>query len=371
MKFFHTADILLDQSFAAIGLPPAEGNRCRAHLHERAHDLFLRARRAQVDALFITGNLFDHERVTRTALNFLRETFAALDPMPVFICPGPADPAVEASPWRTEAWPPNVHLFLEGTWTARTLPDRPLTVHGFACTGKSPAWPDAPIAGPLAADHIHVALSPLPAGAGIPALPEGLAYLGLGGRTEGQSDLGATPPAWGPGPLVNFLPGDQSGGGHLEIEIAPDGTATVERIVDGPGYFGTIDVDCGAFSRGQELLDAVRGELRALAHAPLVRITLTGTLLRPIYGELDGIREALADERQTLQWRDRTWIGEDFEACARERNSLGAFVQRISAEIDDLPDGDLRAIRTRSRDLGLCACLGSPLPIRGLSGEYR
>lgn len=371
MKFFHTADILLDQSFAAIGLPPAEGTRCRAHLHERANALFQHARRAKADALFITGNLFDHERVTRPALNFLREAFAALEPMPVFICPGQADPVDEGSPWRTEAWPPNVHLFLESTWTTRTLPDLALTVHGFACTGKNPAWPNTALAAPVAVDHTHVALSPLPFVAGIPALPEGLAYLGLGGRTEGQSDHGATPPAWGPGPLENFLPGDRSGGGHLEIEITADGTATVERIVDAPGYFGTIDLDCGAFSRGQELLDAVRGELRALAHAPLVRITLTGTLLRPIYGELDGIREALADDRQTLQWRDETRIGEDFEACARERNSLGAFVQRISAEIDDLPEGDLRALRTRSRDLGLCACLGGALPIRGLSGDYR
>jgi hypothetical protein len=137
------------------------------------------------------------------------------------------------------------------------------------------------------------------------------------------------------------------------------------------GRFQAIALDCTPFTSGQELLDAIRAVLLPRRDTSLIRLTLEGTLLRPIYDELDGIRDILGEEVHYLQWRENCEVGDDYDAIAGEHTSLGAFVQRIGAEIGDAPNQSLRLQRQRSRSLGVCAYRATPLPIKGLTGEYR
>jgi DNA repair exonuclease SbcCD nuclease subunit len=385
MKFIHTADIHLDQSCSAMELLPLLGNEYRAHLHAVLQRILNRARDIQADAVFITGDLFEHERVTRNTVNALREAFGALAPTPVFLCAGRHDPAVPGSPYLTEAWTANVHLFTEPVWRRVDLPGLPLTVHGFGLNSCSPVdhLPDGlevPQDG-----RIHIAI-----GHGLEqtvlhggregtatfesthTLPGGVAYLGLGGlhaHTEISGLIGTA--VWYPGSPESCYPGASGSHACLEIDLESGSVATVTPVVLSSGRFQALTLDCSRFTSGQELLDGVRALILPLRDCPLIRITLEGSLLRQIYDELDGIRDILGEEVHFLQWREACQVGEDYETIAGERTSLGAFVQRISEEISDAPNHGLRLQRLRSRDLGVCAYRATPLPIRGLTGDYR
>lgn len=385
MKFIHTADIHLDQSCAAMELPPALGNEYRAHLHAVLQKILNRARDTHADAVFITGDLFEHERVTRNTINTLRETFGALSPTPIFLCAGRNDPAVSGSPYLTEPWTNNVHVFNEPAWKSVEVAGLPLVVHGFGLDAtppldKLPDGLDAPRDG-----RVHVAI-----GHGLehtvlhggregvatfdqaPKLPDGLVYLGLGGlhaRTEIGGPAGTA--IWYPGSPESCHPGESGSHACLEVDAELGSAATVTPFVLSSGRFQALTLDCSGYTSGQELLDGIRALLLPLRECPLIRVTLEGTLLRQIYDELEGIRDILGEEVHFLQWREACQVGDDYEAIARERTSLGAFVQRISEEISDAPSHALRLQRQRSRDLGVCAYRATPLPIKGLTGDYR
>lgn len=391
MKFIHTADIYLDQSCAAMELPPALGNEYRVHLHALVQKILNRARDWNADAIFFTGNLFDHERVTRNTLNALRDAFAALAPLPIFLCAGRQDPAVPGSPYLTEPWPGNVHLFTAPAWQSVALAGIPLTVHGFGLCERAPLA-ELPPGLELARDHrLHVAL-----GHGLeqnvlhggregtvsfdtpPVLPELLAYLGLGGLPVAAGlTLESGTSIWYPGSPERCQPGTSGSCGYLEIEIEFDAGAgrslgiEVRPVPLSTGRFHAISLDCTGYSSGQELLDAIRAELLPHRDCPLIRVTLEGTLLRQIYDELEGIRDILGEEVHYLQWRENCQVGDDYETITLERTSLGAFVQRICAEIGDAPSHALRQQRLRCRDLGVCAYRATPLPIKGMTGDYR
>lgn len=389
MKFIHTADIHLDQSCASMELPPTLGNEYRAHLHAVVQKILNRARDWEADAVFITGDLFEHERVTRNTINFLREAFGSLAPTPIFLCAGRHDAAAQGSPYLTEPWTGNVHIFTTPAWRSVEVPGLPLTVHGFGLSENTPnnGMPDGlevPEDG-----RVHVAL-----GHGLehtvfhggrggtamfetpPKLPAGLAYLGLGGlhhKTEVSGGNGVA--VWYPGAPESCHPGETGTHAYLEIEFEPGARKSkrlsVNPVILSTGRFQAIVLDCSGFTCGQDLLDAIRAELLPRRDCPLIRLTLEGTLLRQIYDELDGIRDILDEEVHFLQWREACQVGDDYGAIAGERTSLGAFVQRIGEEIGDAPSHALRLQRQRSRDLGVCAYRATPLPIKGLTGDYR
>lgn len=389
MRFIHTADIHLDQSCANIELPPNQGSEYRDHLHRVLQRILTRARDWSADAVFITGDLFEYKFVTRNSINQLREAFASMAPTPVFLCAGASDPAVPDSPYLTEPWSDNVHLFTHPAWRSVALRDLPLTVHGFGLN-SSEALVGLPEGLPFKDDgRIHVALGYRPADSlsrgespdGVPTefsgdLPGELAYIGLGGlhtRSEFASETGT--PIWYPGAPECCVPGHSGSFGFLEISVGsesdPTGATVVQPHVLSTGRFQALTLDCTGMTSGQDLLDAIRAELRARKDCPLIRLTLEGALLRQIYDEIEGIREVLSEEIQYLQWRENCQVGDDYELIAGERTSLGAFVQRISEEIGDAPDQALRLRRQRSRDLGVCAYRATPLPIKGLTGDYR
>lgn len=391
MRLLHTADIHLDRSYAGLELPPAQGNENRARLQTVFETIMHRAATWPANALVITGDLFEYGRVTRATVNLLRESLAAIAPVNVVICPGRHDPCLPDSPYRTESWPENVHIFTTPAWDALELDGVPLTLHGFGWEtpdhdGLLPPAPEIPADG-----RVHLAFGyglehailhappPEPARleAGI-ALPPGVSYLGLGGyHTTSPLESPAGMPVWFAGAPEGHRFEDHGPHLYLEIEIATgSGASGAEEVSVRPrevsrGRFQHLTLDATPFTTGQELLDAARGQLAAPREDGCVRLTLEGALIRPIYDELDGIRDALAAEVAYLQWHDACQVGEDYADLATGHTSLGAFIRRMNAEIGDAPNRAIRVQRQRSRDLGLCACRGADLPIRGLTGAYR
>lgn len=139
---------------------------------QRREELLLAVRRlvdyalsVQADLLLLTGDLFDSARVTRNTLDFLHREFSRFSGR-IFITPGNHDPYTLESPYTTDPFPPNTHVFgdyeevylpelhcvvcgegfreavvtrnlLEGISAPTTAPIKILLLHGEVTTGAS------------------------------------------------------------------------------------------------------------------------------------------------------------------------------------------------------------------------------------------
>lgn len=106
IKLLHAADLHLDSAFSALS---AE----RAALRRRAQrQMLVRLTEAAkgCDLVLLAGDLFDSAGVYRDTIDVLRECFAAID-APVCIAPGNHDFLAPGSPYLSEDFGKNVHIF--------------------------------------------------------------------------------------------------------------------------------------------------------------------------------------------------------------------------------------------------------------------
>ncbi|MDR3586739.1 MAG: hypothetical protein P4L59_15705 [Desulfosporosinus sp.] len=90
-------------------------------------------RSEKVDFLFLAGNLFEQEYVSKETVERVAKSFARLDRTHIFIAPGERDPLVTTSAYRLAVWPSNVHIFL-GDLSSVKVSAHNLTVYGMGWT---------------------------------------------------------------------------------------------------------------------------------------------------------------------------------------------------------------------------------------------
>lgn len=383
MRLIHTADVHLDASFAGSGMPPGLGNRRRQSLRDVFRQILRRAAEWPADAVLVAGDLLDSERANRDTIAFLREAFEETRPIPVFIAPGNHDPFMPGSPYLTESWPANVHIFDRPEWSARELEDTPLTVHGFAFDGPDISMnPFGALAVPKDG-RIHVAVahgserSRQPAGKMsyapfdvATAAAEGLNYLALGHFHA----LTPIPGAYGTTVYYSGAPEghgfNETGPRHyLEVEISEEGVVRATPIVSSRMQYEVRMVDCGDFTNSGQLVEALRGFVTEGTPNQLMRVLLQGEIQPTIQNALAAVQDAVAEDFIFLDLLDETHPVDDYAALARANTTMGAFVARISQEIADAPDTARRAVLERARQAGLNAYRGRDLPIRGMERD--
>jgi len=377
MKFIHTADIHLDAGYAAASLPASFANRRRQGLREVFRIIVERAGEVQADALLIAGDLFDLARVTRDTVAFLQTQFESIAHVPVFISPGNHDPCMAGSPYLTEPWPSNVHIFKQPDWTAAPAPGRRLVVHGFAFDGwdisRNPF-------GSLAieddgATHVAVAhgserrhqppdgqlYAPFDAPA---AAALRLSYLALGHFHNAiEIPANGTPMYYSGAPEGHDF---SETGPHyyLEVDLDEDGVR-VTRVPSAQIIYETRAVDCSTAASSQDLIDRLRGLARTDVKLA-ARVTLCGSCPLSLIGELPAVKDAVSGDFEYLDLIDSTSPLEDYNELARDTTSLGEFVTRLSEAIRDAPDLGRRAVLERAREVGLAAYRGQRIGIRGI-----
>ena len=109
MKLLHFSDLHLDAPFASSESPLARKRR------QRLRDVLRRITALAVDvgaeALLCGGDLYEHDRCSADTGEFLRESFAQVAPMSVYLAPGNHDWLGPTSLYRTTRWTPNVFIF--------------------------------------------------------------------------------------------------------------------------------------------------------------------------------------------------------------------------------------------------------------------
>ena len=121
MRFLLFSDLHLDTPFRWAGRELATARR--QALRDTLCGISELAQTQAVDALLCAGDLYEHERFSADTANFLRETFARLDPLPVLLAPGNHDWFGPQSIYRQQEWSPNVHVFDQPRLTPYELTD--------------------------------------------------------------------------------------------------------------------------------------------------------------------------------------------------------------------------------------------------------
>ena len=138
MKIVHFSDLHLDSSFAWAGATGGAARRRRQALRDTLVRIVDLTRRVNADALFCGGDLYEHEHFRPDTAEFLKDTFAGLAPLPVYIAPGNHDWYGPQSLYAQVTWSENVHLFREAVLRPVALHDG-LWLWGAAHLGPATA----------------------------------------------------------------------------------------------------------------------------------------------------------------------------------------------------------------------------------------
>jgi hypothetical protein len=304
------------------------------------------ARSLHVDALTCGGDLYEQERFTPDTASYLRDTFAALEPIPVLLAPGNHDWYGPHSLYAQVSWSPNVHVFTEDHLTGYPLSDA-VTVWGAA--HRAPANTRGFLDNiTVPRDGVHLALfhgseqgwAAGPGNGQVPHAPfraeqvhqAGFAHALLGHFHAPRDTPTHTYPG-NPDPLT-FGETGLRGAVLLTVDPASGQVATRRYpVASSATHDRTVDIT-GA-THADEIrrwvLDAVGGLTGA------VRVTLTGTLATEVDLRLDMLAAACPSNLDVLVPR----LGEvhpayDCAALADSPTVRGQFVRDVlAADLDE------------------------------------
>lgn len=355
--FIHASDFHLDSSFRALS--PRQAVQRRQESREVVARLANCARQRDAGLVLLSGDLFDGAEVYRETIEALARVLGELH-VPVFIAPGNHDWYGTGSPYATENWPDNVHIFRSGEMGCAEVPELNCVVHGAAFT--APEQTESLLAGFAAPTdgkiHLMVLHADVEGAAGRynsitreEIAASGLTYLALG--------------------HVHAASGPQTAGGTVwAYPGCPEGRG-FDELGDKGCYLGTVD-DSGAVGleflslarrryeivetdvTGKKPRQAVESALPENTVNDLYRILLTGeTDERSI--DLPALQEALSNRFYVLELRDLTRIREDVWARAGEDSLRGLFLRRLRARFDKAATEEERETVTQAVRFGLAA----------------
>jgi len=321
MKILHSADWHLCSPL--LGRSEAQTQLLRKNLLLLPGKIAALCRKEQCDMMLLSGDLFDgpfDADTFRILCDALKEAA-----VPVFITPGNHDFADMASPWLTQKFPENVHIFTRPVIEAVEVPSLHCRVYGAGFNAMDcPALLEG-----FRADTDMTAIGILhgdPAQAASPYNPitrqqvedSGLAYLALGHIHKGGAfRAGGTLCAWPGCPMGRGY--DETGEKGVLIVTVGD---TAEARFVGLGMPEFFDLECAPRE-----LDAL---LPPVGNENIYRITLTGESEPPDMA-------ALAEKYTRfphLELRDRTTPPVDVWKALGEDSFEGTYFGLLQAALE-------------------------------------
>lgn len=327
MKILHSADWHLDSPLA--GKCEAQSRYLRSELLKVPDRVAALCKSENCDLLLLAGDLFDGA-YTKESLAVVHSALKDLG-IPVFISPGNHDYCRPDSPYLTENWPENVHIFKHAAMEAVSLPELDCKIYGAGYEAM-----DCPNllkdfrAHGLAKWHIGLLHSD-PMQASTPYCPmttaqvreSGLTYLALGHIHKGGSfRAGDTYCAWPGCPMGRGY--DEPGvKGVVVVELADTVSARFLPLNTPRFYDETVEA-------GEMPLETVEGILPPLETLDTYRITLTG-YSAPI--DTDALTAAFPHV-PNLEIRDRTVPEVDLWSNVDEDTLEGVYFRMLHDAMD-------------------------------------
>lgn len=327
IKLLHAADLHLDSAFSSLS--PALSVQRR---QEQRQCLRLLAQAAQdCDLVLLAGDLFDSAHVYRDTLDALKECFAAIS-APIFIAPGNHDYLAAGSPYLTEDWGSNVHIFTESAVRRVHLDALHCDVYGAAFTApEMPSLPEgfrAEKTDGVSLMVLHSDLQPnspyLPlTGAQIAA--SGLDYLALGHvHLQQVHRFGSTVCAYS-GCMMGRGFDECGQKGVLKVELSENDCRTQFVPIHSRKY------EILSVAAGDDPLAAIRAALPPQTADDCYRILLTG---ESDAVDVAALEQALSPSFFSVSVRDRTVPRQSLWAAGDEDTLRGHFLRNLKQQLD-------------------------------------
>lgn len=354
IKLLHAADFHLDSAFS--GLPSEKAALRRKE--QRAALRVLADLARECDLMLLSGDLFDSASVYRDTIDALKELFAAVK-IPVFISPGNHDFVAAGSPYLTEDWGENVHVFTQPRVECVHLQELGCDVYGagYVEAAQEPLLTDFCVENPDAINLMVLHASTLPGSPYAPVTPEeiaasGLDYLALGHvHKAAVQTAGNTTYAY-PGCLMGRGFDECGQKGALRLTVDKEHCETEFLPVDGRKYeILTVEV-------GDDVLESVQNALPEDCENDCYRLVLTGE--REEF-DVERLEEALADKFFFFQIDDRTFAKRSLWSAAGEDTLRGEILRDLKAQYDEA-DAQQRHMIARAAALLLDLMDGREVP---------
>lgn len=344
MKIAHLADAHLDGAFTLFS--PEVARQRRQAIEVALRTAVEEAANAGVDAIFVAGDVYEHDRVAPDTGEFLRGLFAGVAPTPVFIAPGNHDWFGPSSLYARLDWSSNVHIFKSDKLEPIEL------VNGLTLWGAAhcaPANTDGFLED-FAVDRAgaHLALFHgseqgafvFQEAGKVPHAPfradqvntAGLAHVFSGHlHTPVDADVYTYP--GNPEPL-SFGERTTPMPGLVLATIGDDGRVARERRKVSQTELWDVQLDVTGCASGNDVRQRAAAELRELTGC--VRVTVSGEVAPDVDVSLEDIERAAPTAMAVIARAGVLTNAYDIEAIQVEKTVRGEFVADVLAT--DLPD---------------------------------
>ncbi|MBQ3497063.1 MAG: metallophosphoesterase [Oscillospiraceae bacterium] len=362
IRLLHAADFHLDSAFGALS--PENAKLRRREGRDTIRRLSNYVNQNAVDIVLLAGDLFDGALVYRETLEAMGAALGAMNAQ-VFIAPGNHDPYTPHSPYVTEAWPDNVHIFSSSRIESVALPELGCVVYGAAFTSAEQSESllrgfRAPEDGRTHLMVLHADLDaasaqydPITRGE---VHESGLTYLALGHvhRVSGVERVGKTAVAY-----CGCIEGrgfDELGERGFLCGTAAPSDVQMEFV---PFALRRYEVCTAALDGGVSAEEAIRTVTARTTADDIYRIILTGETREEI--SLARLHAALAGEFFHLELRDETRVARDVWARQDEDSLRGLFLRGLRAQYDAATEEAQRRRIEQAVRFGLAALDGREL----------
>ncbi len=350
LRLLHFSDLHLDAPFEWAR--PAVARKRRQALRDVLVRIVELAESERVDGVLCGGDLFEQDRIASDTGEFLRTTFARLDPIPVYVAPGNHDWLSVTGLYARTRWSSNVHVFRNSRFSPAELADG-ITLWGAAHLSAA-GTPD--LLSDFRAERPGLNLA-LFHGSELGGLPHeidgkrphapfsateleraGIAHAFLGHYHAPQDGERFTYPG-NPDPL-SF--GERGLRGPVVITLGQSGLEDRHRHAVAVSHVHDLQVDVTGSSGRQAIRDKVGALLSGLDG--IARVTIEGALAPEVVfadDDLDGIGDhldAVVVRRGTLR------VLYDIDVIQGEATVRGQFVRDVRQS--GLTEDDCRRVIT-------------------------
>ena len=111
MKFVHIADMHFDSPFTTLSDKGNLGEKRRIEQRNVFKNIIEYIKKENIEFLFISGDLYEHQYIRKTTIEFINNLFKEIENTKIFIVPGNHDPYLKQSFYNIYDWSENVHIF--------------------------------------------------------------------------------------------------------------------------------------------------------------------------------------------------------------------------------------------------------------------
>lgn len=111
MRFVHIADMHFDMPFRFIDEKLDLGIKRRLEQREVFKDVITYIQKNEIEFLFISGDLYEHEYVRQSTIEYINNLFHEIPNTKIYITPGNHDPYLKNSYYDKYMWSENVKIF--------------------------------------------------------------------------------------------------------------------------------------------------------------------------------------------------------------------------------------------------------------------